>query len=94
MFLIQELLIARVLVRSVMTLYDSAYFHYQRGGLDEEIRLSYEKRLLSILFYPGVSQFWKESRDLFCKSFQSYVDGLIRDHAQRSVGSEARDIPR
>jgi len=73
-----ESLTAEIVLTSALTTYDSHYYQYMQGNLDNEVQAAYARRLDAILSNPVVRDWWQESSFQFTDSFQTYVEGRLR----------------
>ncbi len=57
---------------------DMAFFHYQRGVIDED-RLRSALRIMR-LENPRIREFWERHQRNFIPSYRDYINNLLEDH--------------
>ncbi len=62
--------------------YDSVYYHYLSGALEEDQWEGFRHRLTEFLTIPAVAHWWPQARGAFSKKFATYVDAELERLAQ------------
>ncbi len=65
---------------SVFRAYETTYYQHRVGTLDEQLFLSVERDIASVLASSGVRRWWEETPFSFSPEFRSYVDALGGDN--------------
>ena len=68
----------QALVTANMRRFESAYYQYQIGGIEEAQWQGIENVLARVIRSPGHRRWWPGARSTYSSDFQELVEGLLR----------------
>ncbi len=63
----------------IFVAYQTFYFQYLKGALDERIWGTYKQAMLDLLAQAGQQEWWKLRRHWFSEEFRNYIDRIATE---------------
>lgn len=79
-----ELARINMLLRRNLQHFELVYLQYKYGHIDVEIMEAYKEKILDHIRFPSFSRLWPQIKRQHTKSFQVYVDELVKPAVTKS----------
>ncbi|MGR8946686.1 MAG: hypothetical protein ACU84Q_01475 [Gammaproteobacteria bacterium] len=72
----------RAMMRAVFRNFENYYYQYQRGHVEAEIWVGYERTVIDQLSIPEVSKWWNHHHNVFGDHFVKFINDILSSMPQ------------